>query len=230
MRQHTSYVFIAVALAWFGIHRNAAASPEDTFPRFPPSCAQQAYEQLARDLEDPDSLASVVRDDHGTWEDKVYEVHSTYGDMMAPSTELLARYNDNRSKPRVSNRQSRRAERLYTQYENKVLYLSPVSIDLGSWNQSPEVIQYKCITETCPAGVVCATLNLRQAGVRFAERFPTFRRLFTQTMRWASEVSHLKGQVARMTKRYQTNERKLTTALENLPERFYVIDDYIARR
>ena len=150
--------------------------------------------------------------------------------MMAPSTELLARYSDNRSKPRVFNRQSRRAERLHTKYEDKVLYLSPVLKDLGSWNQSPEVIQCKCITETCPAGVVCTTLNLRQSGARFAERFPTFRRLFTQAMTLASQVSHLQGQVAELTKRFRGKQRKLTIALENLPERVYVIDECIARR
>jgi hypothetical protein len=141
MRKLTGWVIVVLATALFGGERTSSASPQDTFPDFPPSCAQQAYEQLALDLQNPTTLSSVVRDANGKWEDRVYQVYSTYADMMAPSTELLSRYADNRSKPRVSDSQSLQAKRIYDRYEEKILNLSPVLNDLGSWNESPEILQ-----------------------------------------------------------------------------------------
>ena len=205
------------------------ASPLPLFPHFPVQCARQAYEHLSLDRESSSSFGARVSD-LGAWESKVDRANSAYGDLMAPSTDLLVRAESNQSKPRVSNEQSRRAQRILRTYSEKVLYRTPVLNSIGQLRESTDFIQYKCLTDTCPAGATCTVIPLHQEGEEFATRLEELKRLFYRTMNWAKETKHLKRRVPGLIKKYNQAENTMRAALNDLPENLYVIDAFIPRR
>lgn len=168
--------------------------------------------------------------DEGSWASQVERATSAYGDLMAPSTNLLVRAESNQSAPRVSNEQSLKARRILRKYSREVLYRTPVLNNIGTFTDSTDSIQFKCITETCPTGATCVPLPLRKEGEEFASDFKRFRQLFNETMTWAKEVSHLKRNVPHFIKKYNQAERKLEATLQELPVQIYVIDAKIPRK
>ena len=148
---------------------------------------------------------------------------------MAPSTEILVIGEDNQSKPRVSNSQSRRASKILRKYEKLIMYLTPVLDNVGSFTNNAQFDQYKCLTDTCPRGVSCTPLYVHKEGEEFAKKLPLFRSYHNEAMEWASTVPHLKRKAARVKRSFTIAEREITAAIADLPDHVYVIDAQVPR-
>lgn len=212
-----------------GSTRFSHASPLSTFPTFPQSCAEQAYEFLGPDRADPNFEGSIVSDIGGTWGDRVGKVNSTYGDLLAPAIQLLERAALNDIQPRVSNNQALAANRIHGKYAEVLLFYSPVLKDKGAWKDPTAAMQYKCLTDACPDGAPCVPLFLREEGIRSLDRLTLYRTFLKETRRWALKTKHFKRRATKLNRQYQRAEVEFIKAIENLPERIYAIDAYIPR-
>ena len=205
------------------------ASPTSFFSTFPSRCSDNAFSEMQYNLASSTSSVTVVSDD-GAWESPTRLVNSLYGDLMAPSSTLLSIAADNQSKPRISNRQSRQAQKILRKYEREVLWRTPLLNSVGTIENTSAFDQYKCLTDTCPKGVTCTALPTAKERDEFRDRLPLLRDLHEETMALVSTVPSLKRKVPGLRRTYDRVEKKIATTLQNVPERIYVIDEFVARK
>ena len=229
MNKRLPFMLCTLLAVWAGSASSSYAQTDSLLPQFPERCAQTAYDGLHYNLQSSSSSVAIVSDE-GPWESKTRLVVSLYSDLMAPTTEILAIAENNQSKPRVSNSQSRQASKILRKYERHVMYLTPVLGNVGSFTNSSKFDQYKCLTDTCPSGVTCTPLYIHKEGEEFAKKLPLFRRFHNEAIEWASNVRHLKRKVAQLKRAFTKVEKEITAALADLPDHIYVIDAQVPRK
>jgi hypothetical protein len=229
MNTRTTYFLSTLVALLAGTASVANASPTSFFSTFPARCSDNAFLQVGHNLDSPSATLTIVTDD-GAWESPTRRVNLLYGDLMAPSTTLLSNAADNQSKPRISNRQSRQAQKILQKYEREVLWRTPLLNSVGTIQTTSTFDQYKCLTDTCPKGVTCTALPIAKERDEFRDRLPLLRDLHEETMALVSTVPSLKRKVPQLRRTYDRVEKKIATTLQNLPERIYVIDEFIARK
>jgi hypothetical protein len=145
-------------------------------------------------------------------------------DRLTVSGELLTLGISNFTKPRISKRAQREAQKILTAFTSEL----PVffhNLDVTPASPSPQKQdQYHCITETCPKGVACTTIDVEQQKVDLLAKLKTFRKYNNQTFRWANSVKVFGAKVARLRKEYDRDEAELKQLIEEIPNSLVVID------
>jgi len=228
MKRFTALQFTALAALWLGHTSTCAALPE-TNPTM--TKCLTLVEELASN---PDWAGNydgvIVRDKNETWSKAVTKVESTFIDLLSPPVILLADARDNKRKPRVSNAQSREADRILYKYGIALDAPRLPLSDLGPDESSTTLINNTCIFEVCEDSNSCRTIYPREKGRKMVRYLGIYRKFFNETMSWARTVNRLREKVPAFERRYNQAEKKLRAAVPELPERLYVIDIFTPRK
>ena len=204
------------------------ASPSSKFPKFPEGCARAADMNLKMDT--GETIHSVwVVGDGGDWKSATDKMESLHSKLMEPAANELLAAEQQTHKLRFSNNQSKIAGELLRKFELNGVYGRPPLDNIGEFTDSTDVIQFKCITATCPSGATCIALPIRQYGESYKSKLRVFRQLFNEAMSWMGGVDKLKAKVPSYIQHFNTTEQEIIAAIPDLPEKLYVIDAYVPR-
>ena len=205
------------------------AGESDPFGSFPESCATQAAEQYypLKDFRAKHPGGSgqgyLFYDGASTAAQHLSTTISTELDLRAPVGTLLYDGMSNTDKPRISNQASRRAVRIGEAYDSDAaVRLYPP--EPGVWAFSKKKDHFKCISDTCPQGASCTTLDLRNEGATILAALPVLRMHVTKIFRWASSVKKFRSRATRLEQAYDRNEAKLKVLAAGMPAKVIVID------
>jgi hypothetical protein len=226
MKRFTALHFTALATLWLG-HATTCAALDKANPTME-KCLNLVQKNLAADRE-MGTVGAVIRDENEAWNDSVIRVDSALIDLLSPSVILLQDAAENKRKPRVSNAQSRSAGRILYKYGIPLGAPLPLT-DVGTWNDSADDIQYKCITEVCGEGNTCTTVYPRKVGQRLVNFLGLYHKFFNETMSWAKNVNRIRKKVPTFERGYDRAEKRLRSAVPELPERLHVIDIFAPRK
>ena len=226
MKRFTALHFTALMTLWLG-HATTCAAQDKANPTME-KCLNLVQKNLAADRK-MGILGAVIQDENEAWNQTVIRVDSALIDLLSPSVILLQDAAENKRKPRVSNAQSRSAGRILYKYGIPLGAPLPLS-DVGTWKDSNDDIQYKCVTEVCGEGNTCTTVYPRRVGQRLVNFLGIYRKFFNETMSWAKQINRIQGNVPAFEANYNRAEKRLRSAVPELPERLYVIDIFAPRK
>ena len=221
-------LFSFVSACSFLTSNDCWAGDNTPFGSFPESCASEA--QIQYDGLKEFSAKHPRRDgqgmffwDHGS--PTAQQTNDTWvilGVMQAPVGELLYRGISNDIKPRLSNRASKQAERIGRAYDTDSAVVS-AHVDFEPLLFTRKLDQYTCVTDTCPQGALCTTLNVKKEADELLAALPAMRRHTKKMFRWAASVKIFGSKVARLEQAYDRNEAELKERIAALPSSLVLI-------
>ena len=83
--------------------------------------------------------------------------------------------------------------------------------------------EFQCITDSCPQGASCATLDVKKSGEDLLNLLPSVRRKASAIYRWADSVKIFGSKVTRMRKAYDRDEAEIKQRIAGLTPTLVVI-------
>jgi hypothetical protein len=206
----------------------AQAADVDPFAALPASCAEQARVQhgplkkfrAQQDSATPQGFLFWDRTSAGAAslaaaEESQFTLHAGFG-------RLLYRGASNTVKPRISNQESKQAQKIKESYDSESAFIRAL-IDYQPWT-SKKADHYKCVTDRCPQGASCTVIDVQREGAEMASSLPILRSYAMRTFRWAKTVEIFGSKVTRRQQAYDRREAELKQILSGLPTKLVVID------
>lgn len=205
------------------------AADTNPFASFPSSCATQAQEEhdaLKKfDAKYPrhNGQGMLFFDVNSAAAMSAYNTFGTEGQLQGPAGALLYRGISNTTKPRISNKASREARRIGNAYDAAYSATSP-HVDFGPLLASKTRDHYQCVTDTCPQGASCQTIDIKKEGEELLATLPVLRKHISKIFRWADSVKIFGSKVARLEKAYDRDEAEIKQLISGLPTTLVVVN------
>lgn len=200
------------------------AQQSDSFSAFPESCATEArarHDELLKYPRDS-GQGGVVWDLKSPGSARTYQTLDAQSKLLVPAAELLFRGSSNIIKPRISNKASKEARRLSRDLDTEpgwwLLYAG-----LPDPQFTETMDEFQCITDSCPQGFSCTTLDVKKSGEGLLNLLPRVRRKAFAIYRWADSVKIFGSKVSRLRKAYERDEGEIKELIAGLPPKLVVI-------
>ena len=228
MKRFTALQFTALAALWLGHASTCAALPEPDSDIA--ECSRRFQESLKSDLKDPRAVGGLFVTTK--FAELLYSFDDSAQELAYPHLQLLENAAENKRKPRVSNAQSKEAEKILEKGQPFDFIQPSILNDVGPIGEGyPDTLHYKCIFDAPTfGGDSGTTLYPREAGERAIKSLGLSRAFFNKVMTWAKKVNRTRKKVPAFERRYNRAERKLRATVAKLPERLYVVDYIIPRK
>jgi len=200
------------------------AQQNDHFAAFPESCAAEArarHDELKKYPRDS-GQGGVVWDLKSPGSARTYRTLDAQSQLLVPAAELLFRGSSNTIKPRISNKASKEARRLSRDLDTEAgWWLLYAGLPEPQFTKTMD--EFQCITDSCPQGASCATLDVTKSAEDLLTLLPKVRRKASAIYRWADSVKIFGSRVSRLRKAYDRDEADMKELIAGLPPKLVVI-------